>query len=214
MANQFLTLQNWTFEVLETIKKDLKSDHLHTDPLFYQKHFGRRPQNRLSVEEILTAYEKELVEGHPEIAEFVVNRWVFKHGDLYQHFADRLSKIHPNFDEIKQLTPEQSKQVLQGAAETFGAVPTFLFCVLNGVVFPPTILEELRRGAEVEKSARLQKEETEAERDNLQKVIEAHQREVARLHDKIAGVQKKYVNDTEALKKQIKSLQQKLHGPR
>lgn len=212
MENQFQTLQNWTLEVLNAVKKDIKSDHLHTDPVFYRSYFGNRPQNRLSSEEIFAAYEKELLKGNEELAEWIVNRWVFKHGDLYQHFAEGLSKVNENFDQIKNLTESESREILKGAPEAFGAIPTYLFSVLNGVVFPQNVLEELRKGAEAEKAAREKKSASSAEEEGVQKTIAALQREIARQNDKIAGVQKKYDKDTEALKKQIRTLQQKLNA--
>jgi hypothetical protein len=212
MENQFLTLQNWTQEVLNAIKKDLKNDHLPTDPVFYKTYFGNRPQNRLTMEEIFAAYEKELVQGNEDLAEFVVNRWVFKHGDLYQHFAERLSQINPDFEQIKQLNDAETETVLAGATESFGAIPTFLFAVLNGVVFPQPAIERLRKEAEREKTAREKNEANTQEQQTLDKLIAAHKREIARLESKIEGVQKKYGTDTEALKKQIKALQKKLNG--
>ncbi len=212
MKNQFQTLQNWTREVLDTIKKDLKNDHLPSDGQFYRSHFGNRPQNRLTTEEIFAAYEKELLQGNEEIAEFVVNRWVFKHGDLYRHFSDRLTQINPDFDQIQQLTVEESQKVLDGAAEAYGAIPTFLFSLLNGVVFPEAVLERLRKAAEIAKAAQAKQEEANTQQQSLEKVLAAHQREIARLNERIAGVQKKYTADTEALKKQIKALQKKLNG--
>lgn len=214
MKNQFQSLQNWTRVVLEAIKKDLKNDHLPADVQLYRTYFGNRPLNRLTTEEIFDAYEKELTQGNEEIAEFVVNRWVFKNGDLYQHFADRLAQINPDFDQITQLTTEESEKVLEGAAEKFGAIPTFLFSLLNGVVFSETVLEKLRQAAEKEKAAQEKEEAAGVQQQSLEKVIAAHQREIARLNDKIAGVQKKYTSDTEALKKQIKALQQKLNAVR
>lgn len=212
MKNQFLTLQNWTHEVLNAIKKDLKNDHLHTDPIFYKTYFGNRPQNRLTTEEIFAAYEKELIQGNEDLAEFVVNRWVFKHGDLYQHFADRLSHINPDFEQIQKLTELETETVLSGAVESFGAIPTFLFAVLNGVVFPEAAVEHLRKAAVAEKASQQKNEESALEQQNLDKIIATQKREIARLNDKIEGVQKKYTADTEALKKQIKALQKKLHG--
>lgn len=212
MENQFLSLQNWTLEVLNTIKKDIKSDHLHTDPVFYKAYFGNRPQNRLTSEEIFAAYEKELLKGNEELAEWVVNRWVFKNGDLYQHFAERLSQINENFDQIKTLNEAESRQILAGAVESFGAISTFLFSVLNGVVFPQNILDELRQAAQSEKEARDKKLLSDIEQGGLEKTIATLQREVNRQNDKILGVQKKYEKDTEALKKQIKTLQQKLNA--
>ena len=210
MKNQFLSLQNWTQEILNAIKKDIKTDHLHTDPVFYRTHFGTRPQNRLTSEEIFAAYEKELLQGNQDLSEWVVNRWVFKHGDLYKHFADGLSKVNPNFSEIEQLSAQESEQILKGAAESFGAIATFLFSLLNGVVFPESVLEYLRKAAEEEKSTLEKRGKLDAEQQSLEKIIAAHQREIARFNDRIDGVQKKYTKDTEALKKQIKSLQQKV----
>lgn len=212
MENQFQALQNWTVEVLKDIKKDIKTDHLHTDPVFYRTYFGNRPQNRLTSEEIYTAYEQELLKGNQDLSEWVVNRWVFKNGELYEAFAERLSQINPDFNEIKQLTVAESERVLEGVAESFGAVPTFLFSLLNGVVFPQEILEKLRKGAEAEKAKQEKDAENNQKQESLEKVIAAHQREIARLNDRVAGVLKKYTNDTEALKKQIKALQKKLNG--
>ena len=141
-----------------------------------------------------------------------MSRWIFKHGDLYNHFAERLSEVNPDFNEIKQLTEEESRRILDGAAESFGAIPTFIFSLLNGVVFPQSILDELQKGAEAERALLERRAESNIEQQSLEKVIASHQREVGRLNDKILGVQKKYERDTEALKKQIKGLQQKLNA--
>ena len=160
----------------------------------------------------MAAYEKELLQGNEGLAEWAVNRWVFKHGDLYNHFAERLSRVNPDFSEIKELNWEQSEAILEGATDAFGAIPVFLFSVLNGVVFPAQLVDQLRKAAEAEKGAQEKKVKEEGEKESLEKIIAAHQREIARMHDKITGVQKKYTTDTEALKKQIKILQKKLNG--
>lgn len=59
-------------------------------------------------------------------------------------------------------------------------------------------------------------EATAAEQQSIAKILEHHQREVSRLNEKyeskLAGVQKKYAIDTEALKKQIRALQQRLNS--
>lgn len=212
MENQFQALQNWTFEIFEAIKKDIKQEHLQSDPEFYNKYFGNRPKNRLTTEEIFTAYDKELLKGNEDLAEFVVNRWVFKNGDLYQHFEGRLSELNPDFSQIEKLTLEESQKVLEGAVDSFGAIPTFIFSLLNGVVFPQSVLDELGTLAEAERKQRDSKVNENQEEQNTQKVIASQKREIARFESKILGVQKKYARDTEALKKQIKALQKKLHG--
>lgn len=209
MENQFLPLKNWMFVILNAIKKDIKSDHLGSDPEFYRTYFGNRPQNRLTAEEIFAAYEKELLEGNAKLAEWVVNRWVFKHADLYQIFAERLAQIDPDFEKIDTLTEEQSREVLQGTVEAYGAIPTFLFVLLNGVVFPESVRSSLMAKAEAEKETLSVQAEKDEGKQNLEKMLASQKREIARLHDKLSGVQKKYDRDTESLKKQIKALQRK-----
>lgn len=209
MENQFLSMKNWIVEVLNAIKKDIKTEHLGADPTFYRAHFGNRPQNRLTTEEIFAAYESELLKGNQELAEWVVNRWVFKHGDLYQVFAERLSQINPEFEEIKAISLEESKKILEGTVENFGAIPTFLFVVLNGVVFPEKVKEELHELALKEKEKIEEEKKLEAGKEGLEKLLAAKEREIARLNDKILGVQKKYDRDVEGLKKQIKALQKR-----
>ncbi len=214
MKNQFETLQSWIGQILNEIKKDIKTDHLPSDSLFYKANFGSRPLNRLSSDEIFKVYEKELLKGNETLAEWVVNRWVFKHGDIYRHFSEGLSRIHPDFDEIKTLTVEQSEEILKGAS--FDAVPIYLFSMLNGVVFPETILGRLRKNAETEAASQKQEEASAAEKQTLEQTVARYERDIARLHEKyesrLAGVQKKYTTDVEALKKQIRILQQRLHG--
>ena len=214
MLNQFESLQGWIPEVLHAIKKDIKTEHLSSDPVFYKTYFGNRPQNRLTTDEIFAAYEKELLKGNDDLRDWIVNRWVFKHGDVYSHFAERVGEINPNFEEIQSFDEPQSEKILKGALESLGAVPVFLFSILNGVVFPASIIQRLRVAAEKEK-AQLQKQETvEAVKQAIEQIVAQHQREMTRLHEKyesrVAGIQKKYTTDTEALKKQIRALQQKL----
>lgn len=208
----FKILKPWLTEVLSTIKKEIKTEHLPSNPPFYRTYFGTRPINRLTSEEISAAYEKELLEGNSDLGEWVVNRWVFRNGDLYDHFAQRLSQINPEFSEIKALTEEESQRVLNGAAENFGAVAVYLFSILNGVVFPEKVLEKLSKEADVAKEREKIEKEKHAEEQGLLGKIEQQAREIARFEDKLAGVQKKYNTDVEALKKQIRALQQRLNG--
>jgi hypothetical protein len=216
MKNPFQTLQPWLSQILHTIKRELKTDHLSKNPSFYRTYFGNRPMNRLSSEEIFAAYEKELLQGNEELAEWVVNRWVFNHGEVYKHFAERLSRVNPNFDEIECLDEPQSKEILAGAVDSFGALPVYIFSVLNGVVFPESVLAHLRSQAEKEEGAKAEEEMAAREKETLEQLVSRHQREISRLQekyeDKIAGVMKKYAIDIEALKKQIRALQQKVNA--
>lgn len=214
MKNKFETIKPWISHVLVAIKKDIKTDHLPASPVFTRTHFGSRPLNRLTQDEIFAAYEKDLLAGDADLAEWVVNHWVFKHGEIYTHFAERLSEVAEDFSQIEHLTEEQSEKILSGAVETFGALPTYLFSILNGVVFPESIFLKLRNQAEkqeTEKGAEMQLLE---ERQSLEQLRERYTRDIARLNEKyeskVAGVLKKYTTEVEALKKQIRSLQKQL----
>lgn len=211
--NPFPSVQPWIPQILHAIKKDIKTDHLALDKNFYKVHFGTRPMNKLSLEEIFAVYEKELLAGNEQLVEWTVNRWVFKHGDLYQRFADRLTAIHPEFYTIESLTEEQAEQVLGGVQE-FKASEIYLFSSLNGVVFPESVFVRLRAAAEKESQETKEREEKNSVTESLEQELERLRREASRMkekyEDKLAGVQRKHQTDVEALKKQIRSLQQKL----
>jgi len=210
--NSFTYVRPWMEQILQAIRKDIKTDHLPRDKSFFKTHFGNRPQNKLAQEEIFAAYEKELLAGNEELCEWVINRWVFKYGDIYRHFAERLSAINSNFHEIHSLTDSQAEQVLAGAPERFGSVPTYIFSRLNGVVFSEAIFEKLYQAALQETQFRKQAVEEKREQESIEQINMRHQRELSRLQekyeDKLAGVQRKYSADVEALKRQIRSLQQ------
>lgn len=213
MNNKFEMLRPWLRDVLISIKRDLKTDYLPGDKVFYKKYFGNRPLNRLTNEEIFDAVEKELLEGNSSLGEWAINRWVFNHGDIYGHFAEKLGQIRPDFNELSELTQEESEEVLKGT-ERFGAIDVYLFAQLNEVVFPAKIFELLKEAALAAKEAFLVQETSQEEKHSLEQIIERQQREIMRMQEKcehkIAGVLRKYQTDTEALKAQIRALQKKL----
>jgi hypothetical protein len=210
MQNKFETIQSWIPGILSAIKHDIKTDHLPGSPQFVKTHFGNRPLSRVNMDEIYKAYEKDLLSGDKELEEWVINHWVFKHGDIYTHFADRLSQVSEDFGSIEKLTHEESNKILEGAVERFGALPCYLFSVLNGVVFPEAVLTGLRDLAEKEEAEKKAGEVGKAKEQS----VESYVQEIARLHKKheerLSGVMKKYVTEVEALKKQIRSLQKQL----
>lgn len=211
--NPFKILHPFIPHVLGAVKKEIKTEHLLNSPVFYRAHFGTKPLSRLTVEEIFAVYEKELLNGNSELAEWVMSRWIFKQGDLYNHFANKLSELHPNFEEIKEITEAQAEYILEGAADTFGPINLYLFSILNGVVFPEVVLTRLKTAAET--AAQASQPAPVSSSENVEQLLARHQREIAKLEEKceqkIAGVMKKYTTDTEALKKQIRSLQQQLN---
>lgn len=211
--NPFTHISPWMQQVLHTIKKEIKTDHLSRDKQFYKRHFGVRPLNKLTLEEIFAVYERELLANDEELVDWVVNCWVFKHGDVYQYFADKLTAINPNFQEIEELSEAQAEEVLAGS-ESFGAETIYLFARINGVVFPEALLERMHQAALKDTEVKKAKQEEDASRETLEQMLAVARREVSRLHekyeDKLAGVQRKYQIDVEALKKQVRALQKQL----
>jgi len=215
MQKQFQKVQPWISSILSEIKKEIKVDHLPSNPSFTRTHFGNRPLSKLTTEEIFAAYEKTLLAGDTELGEWVVSRWVFKNGEIYVHFEGKLSEISEDYSTLTELTGDQSEKILEGAIEKFGALQTYLFSVLNEVVFPETVFQKLRTQTEKEEAEKKQIEKSALEERGLGRTIENHQREMIRLQEKyenkIAGIMKKYSVDMAALKKQIRSLQQQLN---
>ena len=216
MENQFIILQPWLGQILNSIKKEIKSEHLAKSPGFQRAHFGNRPLNRLTSEEILQVYAKVLFEGNEELSEWVVNRWVFQNGEIYRHFADRLAQINPDFDAIVSLDEKQSDFVLKGAVEAFGALTVYVFSILNRVVLPQSVFSALRKAVESEEAEKGAQEEARVEQESIEQMRKRHEKELARCRekcdDKIAGVVKKYALETESYKKQIRALQHQINA--
>jgi phage host-nuclease inhibitor protein Gam len=100
------------------------------------------------------------------------------------------------------------------SAGDFDIQSIYLFARLNEVVFSEQFFERLRVAAEKEREEKREREEKKEKQDTLEQLLERSKREIVRLQeryeDKLAGVQRKYQTDVDALKKQVRSLQQKL----
>ncbi len=213
---KFTILQEWFPSIIEAVKKDLKNDHLRQDPLFCKQYFTGKNFNKLSVEELVPAYGKAIKESEKgeELAEFISNRWLFRNSELYDFFEKKLSQIDPNFTEIQEIKLEDSKQIISEAIQTYGAPATYLFCVLNSVVFPQEVYHDLSHQAKREVKQAEQTAKENEERFSLESLKQSYEEQIARLVDKyekkLAGFQKKYTHDVDSLKKQIAHLQRKL----
>lgn len=213
---KFAMLQNWMPLIIDTVKKDLKNEHLKRDPGFIRTYFPGKNPAKLTSEELSEAYTHAIVHGEntEEIAEFISNRWLLKHSELYYYFEQELSKLNPNFNEIIDIDKAVAEKIMEGAAQQFGVISTYLFCVMNSVVFPEEIYKKLSQNA----VKRAEEEKIEAAKSDEAASVEAMQKgyeqQIARLTDKyekkILGLQKKYIYDIDVLKKQIASLQRKL----
>lgn len=208
-VQKFQLLKPWILEIVRDVKKDLKNEHLKADKRFFLKYFSGKAPAKLSVEELADAYYTQIVQENDEgLAEFVCSRWLLKHTDLYEFFAVHLKGITDDFDQLEQLPQELGDTLVQQGIEQFGGRLTYLFAVINSVVFSQTQLDQLKQAAEQEQA------QPEPEAADQSAELKRLQREIARIENryekKLSGLQRKYINDTEALKKQVVTLQRKL----
>lgn len=214
---KLVLLDDWLDHLVDTVKKDLKNEHLKNDWMFVKKYFGGKNINKLALEELTQGYRQALSEEEKaeEIAEFITNRWLFKNSEVYQFFEDKLTKINPNFQEIEEIDAAKSEQLLEEANVQFGPIRTYLFAILNSVAFPSPVFDALSKQAKQSAISEQKEAEEEQERLSTESVETFYEQKIARLTDKyekkLIGLQKKYSIDLEGLKKQVASLQRKLN---
>lgn len=215
---KFSILKPWIPSIIATIKKDLKNEHLKQDPRFAKKYFGNKQISKLTNEELAHGYTQAMEqEETPEnLGEYLYNRWLLKNTDIYQFFEDKLQKIAPNFTEIVELEKNQSIILMEESIKHYGAPTTYLFCVINSVVFPSDVYGILKKQALDSKHRDEQDTQKHHEQMSVANIHTSYQQQIARLTDKyekkLSGLERKYLNDTDAFKKQIAILQRKLNG--
>lgn len=213
---KFVDLQEWFPHVIESVKRDLKNEHLKKDYSFVKKFLSSKNLNKLTTEELVHAYQKAIQEEEKgeELAEFITSRWLLKNSELYHFFEQQLSQIQPDFSALEELTSSQAQRLIDASIQQFGAPHTYLFAVLNSVVFPKESFEALRKQAQQHQQKQQEEDQQTFERQTVENMQKTFELEKARLIDKyekkLAGMQKKYTTDVEALKKQVVHLQRKL----
>ncbi len=212
-SQKLTILKKWIPNIVEEIKRDLKNDHLKKDKQFCKTYFSTCDVARISTDDLSAGYRKaaenEAVEEN--LAEFIGNRWLLKNTDIYDFYEFHLSKIDENFTELEVLEPEAAEKLVNASVHEFGPVKSYIFSVLNSVVFPETHFKKMEKLAEDQNKNVDGTKEKKAECSESDKNYE---RQIARLTDKyekrLAGLENKYNKDVDALKKQIVLLQKKI----
>lgn len=213
---KFAMLAQWMPSIIDTIKKDLKNEHLKGDFGFFRHYFPGKNINKVTSEELASAYTDALntSEKSEDLGEFISNRWLLKNSDLYHYFETELTKIDPNFSELEVLDKTTSTKLMEGATKQFGAANTYIFSVLNSVVFPADIYKILAKKAEESTQQEAAEEAIQIKNASAENMQRNYEQQIARLTDKyekkLQGMQKKYTTDVDALKKQVANLQRKL----
>ena len=213
---KFQTLRPWLPAIVESVKKDLKNEHLKSDVKFCKEYLAGKNLNKLTNEDLVNAYSRALVssDNAEALAEFISNRWLLKNTELYALFEEKLTAINPNFTEMEEIDAPRAREIVAASNKEYGAVRTYLFSVINSVVFPKEIYADLHKQAEIEVKEQERAQKATAEKLSGEALQRNHEQELARLVDKyekkLTGLQKKYLQDTESLKKQMIALQRKL----
>lgn len=213
---KYADLKEWMPSIIDAIKKDLKNEHLKKDLYFVKQFLGSKNIHKLTTDELVEAYSNAIhdQESGEAVAEFVTSRWLLKNSELYEFFERELTQINPEFSAIEQLDEKKSQELVNQSSKQFSAPRTYIFSVLNSVVFPESVFTQLKEKAQKESQQEEQQQVEQSEKLTLENMQKSNEREMARVKDKyekkLAGMQKKYVTDTEALKKQIAMLQRKL----
>lgn len=211
---KFEMLKVWCEEIIETVKKDLKNEHLKKDRNFCRRYFLGKDPSQLDAKSLSAAYSQDIAEGNVGLAEFIATRWLLRNTDIYGFFEGRIKAINPDFESIEELDEKKSYALVKEASEEYGAEKTYIFSVFNSVVFPKKVYDELR--VQAEKGTFQERKEREETKEkltvaDLQKRFDRESKAMKeRFEKKLSGLQKKYINDTEALKKQLSELQKKM----
>lgn len=213
---KFALLEELIPSIVESIKKDLKNEHLKQDIPFARKYLQGKNLNKVDVADLSQAYGLAIKseEQGETIAEFMANRWILKKSDLYYFFETKLSQINPDFTSITEIDEAKGSALVQEVIEAHGAVDAYIFAVLNSVAFKEKQFQTLKQAAEEELKCVSESQKVEQEKETGEALIRKHQIELSRMEDKyekkLLGLQRKYLTDVEALKKQIATLHKKL----
>lgn len=216
--DKFKILDPWMPSIVDTVKKDLKQEHLKQDMQFAKKYFSNKNILKLTVEELTDGYRRALAQESmvEALAEYISNRWLLKNSEIYHYFEEQLYRINPKFNDLVEIEADQAHALMEDAILQFGAPKTYLFSVINSVVFPQNIYDQLSlRAQEVVKDEEDNQKIAE-EQHSLDMIHQSYQQQIARLTDKyekkVLGLQKKYTVDVDRLNKQIALLQRKLNA--
>lgn len=210
---KFKQLQPWLEQIVRDVKKDLKNDHLKRDVPFLKKYFNK-PYHKVEVEDLAKGYQMAVQDGADQVAEFIFQRWLMKHTDIYQFFAQELEKINPDFSQIKEIETARAKEIAKRSAAQFGAKNSYLFTVINSVAFPRDVISDLEKEARHESKEAEKMQSEQMAITSQESLVKSYETKIMRLTDRyekrLAGLEMKYHTDIEQLKKQIANLQKKI----
>lgn len=146
-AQKFAELAPWYDQIFTSVKKDLRDEHLKIDKGFFKRNFPGRVVNKLQVEDLIAVYPKFIAAGSEKLGEFIANRWLLRHLEIYNFFEETLKKSYDDLEQIQEIDEAIAKALMCDAITRYGAVDCYIFSVLNAVAFSPSMLNELKTHA-------------------------------------------------------------------
>lgn len=217
-AQKMELLNEWMESIFEEVKKDVKTHHLKEDHLFLKQNFPGKNLRDLTVAEMVPVYNNVFASGEvgERAGEFIAHRWMLKHTEIFDQFVRELTQINPDYSAIEEINPGKAEEIIERAVSVFGAPKTYIFAVMNSVVFPASAFENLRKLAQTQQKVLKENAVEEAEKKGVDDLKRHYETQISRLTDKyekkLSGMQKKWETDVSALKKQVSTLQRKLNG--
>lgn len=206
--NKFELLAPFMEELCRGIKKEIKQELIKKKTL-------QMSVNALDWSVISQNFFKKIVEdGDEETGEWLASTWIYKNGEIFQCFHEELSLVDEQYDRLESLSSEVEEKIKNLSASKFGALPVYLFCVLNSVVFSHKIFEDLRKRSLEEISMDrndLKESSNNLSLEELKKSFEVERLKMEEKYEKrLQGVIKKTQMEVEGYRKQIGQLQKKL----
>lgn len=134
-------------QIFTSVKKDMRDEHLKMDRGFFKRNFPNRDLNSLTVDDLIQVYSKFITAGSEPLAEFIANRWLLRHLEIYNYFEEKLQAVSSKIDEIQELEEGFARRLLEEATSRFSAQDCYIFSILNCVAFPKPLLNTLRKDA-------------------------------------------------------------------
>jgi len=208
---KFLMLSDVMPAVIETVKKEIKNEHLRNNKTFSSHYFSGKHLLKLTVQELVEGYSLALdSEEHAEsVGDFIAQRWIVKKPEIYNFFVAELSKLSSDFTSLSEMDTSKAAEIAKKACEQFDPLDVYLFSVLNAVVFPEAIFDDLKQKALISWQEKQGENQTQSKK-NSQEIDVQLTRVIEKYEKKIADLQQKYLHDTEVLKRQVAKLQKQI----
>lgn len=209
-ADKFSAVAPWFDDILRCIRKEIRQEHLKIDPKFVRLYFAGRPLNQITQDEIKLVYADHILKGNEQLADFVTNRWLFKHLELYRFFEQQLETISSDFDKIELIEDEKASPIVEKAVEQFGAENVFIFVTLNSVALSEKLWNSLNDRAIALLSKRQKEEAAELQSTSENSLQQSLDRIKLRYEERLEQQKKRYEVEIRALRQEIEKLQKKV----